>query len=554
LSSDEVAPPPPEQARWPIGSRLLQLRPNAKRPYGGAHGNAHLGAVLDKDFVPTGDNVGIVLDGMWMLVDIDKPADANAQRWIAELERMGTWSQATPRQHASAEDRAQNPVGRHWLLEAPPGLLATGAKNVKIKGADGVTNVGDVKVRGYLVAPGSSITCDDGIVRSYQALSTVHPKPAPQWLVDFTKAVPAPLTGGGINAIPTGQHDAFLLSLGAFLHTRWGLAGEGLKKAIAQGIPLLDAVDPARPWTQADMERLARSATKLEAKPVADAGAMLPENIVRACDLNLIKPPVDWWIRHFVPKGELVMLYGPGGIGKSSWASWLAAQVTKAGGSFMFLGVEESFDRFSLRSLLCGADPESLLSREDTGRIKLPQNIQILREIIDITKVDVIYFDSVVSHFSHMQGLNTAERARLCLGPLAELAQATGTTIVCVFHENKSGVYMGSTEMINVARYVLRATRTKTGPLRIAVDKTNFTMPDYSLEYTATLTDATHPLTGHTQMEVIDDEGTLAAYKIMVPQAPVRAPVDDEEPEFVETDSQKPTPEPKKKRSQKKYE
>ena len=119
----------------------MQLRPKGKQPYGGAHGNAHLGAVVDRDFVPTGTNVGIVLDGMWVLVDVDDPSDPNAERWIAELDRARTWSQATPRQHATGAERAANPHGRHWLFAAPPGLLESGARNVKIKGAGGAADV-----------------------------------------------------------------------------------------------------------------------------------------------------------------------------------------------------------------------------------------------------------------------------------------------------------------------------------------------------------------------------------------------------------------------------
>lgn len=522
-----------------MGSRLLQLRPGAKQPYGGAQGNAHLGAVVDRDFVPTGKNIGIVLDGMWLLVDIDKPADPVALRWIQELEKLATWKQHTPRQHATPEQRASNPHAIHYLFAAPAGLLEHGAKNSKVIGADGKTPVADIKVRGYLVAPGSEIQCDDGILREYVLVQGVAPVAAPTWLVDFAKQDQRQKTQGdgtGVDAIPSGFHDDFLVSVAGFLRRNWGMSEGGIAKHLPQLLPALDGYDPMRPYTTHDMERIARSASRLDL-PQPTAGPLVPENWLTGDNIDLVGPPVEWWLRHFVPKGELVMLFGKGGIGKSSWASWFASEVTRLGGSFVFFGVEEPFKRFLWRAVLSGADRKHLFSPADAGRIRLPRDMDMLKRAISISGAQVVYFDSIMSHFEHLQGLNIAERTRLCLAPLAEIAQETGATVICVFHENRAGEFMGSAEMENVGRYVLGAKREAKGPLTIEVTKTNFVQPDYKLSYTAKTVKAIDPLTGKVQYERLED-GTLAPYELTIPEYAGRLEIVPPAPETVPSDEQ----------------
>lgn len=512
----------PPTGRWPSGSRLLQLRPMAKQPYGGATGHAHLGAVLDADFVPAGRNVGIVLDGMFIAVDIDQPHDPVAQDWMAQMVQLGTWQQATPREKAQPADRALNPHGHHWLVAVPPGYAGG---NSEIVGAHG-QHVGDVKARGYIVAPGSSITCIDGVEREYQMVNPRFPAAAPPWLLKYAAsshrqapgAAPAGVAGER-DAIPSGSHDDFLASLGAFLRTSHGLSEAGLRKALTAAHGLLDGIDTRRPYTEADFARIARSCVNLDAG-VRDSGALMPSAWRSGRQVALVQPPVEYWIRGFVPKGRLIMVYGGKARGKSSFGSLLASDVTKAGGGFAPVLVEETFEDFLWRAVLAGADRDRIFAPVGASGIQLPRDAGALQQAIELSNVDVIWFDSIYSHFeSNTGGLNMAERTRRCLTPLSEICHRTGKTIIAVFHENKMKEFLGSVEMVNVARTVLHVSRDdRGGPMYLNVAYTNLRKPDHQLTFGVNYQPAVDPETGEVQYERLDD-GTLAPFEIGVPVA-----------------------------------
>lgn len=498
---------------------------------------------MDAEFVPVGRNVGIVLDGMYIAVDIDKPADPTAQQWIEQMLMLGTWQQATPREKASAEDRAAVPHGQHWLVSVPPGFAGTNAKIVNAEGRE----VGDVKSKGYIVAPGSSIVCIDGVEREYVLLNPHNPVPAPPWLLQFASraggAVAGPAPAGSYaerNAIPSGGHDDFLASLGAFLRTRHGLSEVGLRTALEAAAKggLLEGIDPRRPYTEHDFARIARSCVSLGAA-VVDSGPLVPSAWRSGSTVQLAGAPVDWWERGFFPKGRLVMLYGAKGKGKSTLGSDLATTVTKRGGAFAPILVEETFQDFLWRAVLAGADRDRIYSPHDGGRIQLPRDAVALQQAIEMSNVDVIWFDSIYSHFeSNTGGLNMAERTRRCLSPLAEICHRTGKTIVAVFHENKMGDFLGSVEMVNVGRVALRASRGDTGPMYLTVVESNLRKPDYQLAYGIEYKQAVDPLTGDTQMERLDD-GTLIPFEIGVPVRLGRSALKPDPPEDVMLDEQK---------------
>jgi hypothetical protein len=527
---------------WPRGSRLVQLRPRSKQPYPGASGHAHLAAVADADFVHVaGANVGIVLDAMYLAVDIDRPADPGGAAWIAHLAGLGTWQQTTPRQHATPADRARAPSGRHFLFRTPPGWCG---RNGKVYGEGGAV-VGDLKCRGYIVAPGCAIVCDDGQERAYELVCGADPVPAPDWLLALASGSQTPAGPGGLerDAIPPSEHDNFLASLGGFLRARHGLSETGLATAMRVAAQhLLQDVDPARPYTDVDFTRLARSCAKLEAA-TPDVGPLAPETWVSGGSVDLVRKPVEWIVRHFVPRGELVMLFGAGGKGKSSWLSWLAAEETRlrADGRVAFFGVEEPFSRFLWRAVLAGADRERLFAPLDASRMLFPRDAPALRRAIELSRCSLVIVDSIYTHFEAVAGLNTAERARRSLGPLAEIAQQTGCTIVGNFHENKSGDYLGSTEMGNVGRMLLHAQRPGAGPLTIEVSKTNFVDPGYRLAFGGRTVPARDPLSGAIQYERLEN-GTLVPLEFVIPERWADEQMAQEPPAALDVDT---LPEPK---------
>jgi hypothetical protein len=82
------------------------------------------------------------------------------------------------------------------------------------------------------------------------------------------------------------------------------------------------------------------------------------------------------------------------------------------------------------------------------------------------------------------------------------------------FHTNKGGEYMGSTEMENVSRVLLKAVRANPqDPLTVFVRKSNFKHPDFGLQFAFKESQVVDTETGEVQLEE-NQEGVLVPSKL----------------------------------------
>lgn len=479
---------------------MFPLLPNSKIPLPGTH--SHLDAVPVAAFEYDGGNYGISLEG-FVVVDFDRE---DKDGWKTRL--AGTWHQKTRR-------------GEHFVFRVPANFTA---KNCKFP-------AGDIKFRGYIVGPGSVVA---GV--SYVCDDSRDPEPAPQWLLDYVveqSKVPTAEDGEHLPAITQdkGRNDS-LTALGGLLR-RQGLGED----AIAKGLVALNKSIVEPPLPLSEIKHIARSVSHYEASQ--ETGPLVPDGWLSAADMSLVTPLVSWWEYGFVPKKQLVMVYAKGGTGKSTLGSWLAAKVTKAGGRFAVAAIEESFELFALRAVLDGGDKERILRIPNPSAVHFPRDASALAEAIRATRTDFVFFDAIFSHFEDKSGLNSAERARGALGPLAEVAQETGCTIMGVFHENKAETYLGSVEMLNVARTVLHLTRQEGKPMYARVVKTNYKHPHKYLRFDGEEMAASDPNTGDLQMEE-DEKGTIRPATVFVIRSASRQ---DQVEEFVDVDALEPSAE-----------
>lgn len=369
---------------------------------------------------------------------------------------------------------------------------------------------GDIKSLGYVVGPGSVV---DG--RPYEMVSEMEPADAPQWLLDMATRKERIVEHTPERAgIPNGEHDAFLVSLAGWLRSRHRLSEEAIRSVLPGATAALEGVDDSRPFTNRDFDRIARQAAKWEPSP--EAMRLLPLGVESAADMELVGPPIEWVVHGFVPSAEVVLMYGKGGVGKSSMGSWLAAEVTKRGKTFALMATEESASRFIGRAVLAGADRSLMYNVRDAGRLVLPRDAEEIRTIVLMLGLNVLYVDAIYTHFEHKEGQNEAIRARGALAPLADIAHETGCSIFGVFHANKAGLYLGSVEMEDVARCLLLAERPVKGAvLSVKVAKTNFPHPQRILRLEGVEQDFT--IDGLTQYEIMED-GEERPMKIVVPR------------------------------------
>ncbi len=482
----------PGDTRFPKGARLINLREDSKAP---ASSHGHKDAVPQDEFVQTGTNVGIVLDGMFLLVDIDHEENSEARLLSSRVLEEG------PRVH-------KTPRGHHFLFRVPPEWSGS---NVTLRDNMG-KQYGDIKALGYAVGPGSKI---NGAL--YSVDHDVEPPEAPQWLLDLAvKPSRAEVSVEERDGIPYGEHDHFLVRLAGYLRGREGLSKDAIRGVLEAGpLGVLDSYDDTHPYTERDLARIATSAARYETHQGEYFDLSNPL-VMPATGVQLVSDPIEWHVRGFIPCGELVLMYGPGGIGKSSMGSWLCSETTKKHRNFLYVGTEEAPARFLGRARLAGADLTRARIVQNPGVLKFPRDASKLREMIVDENLEMVYIDSIYSHFEHKEGQNAAEKARDALAPLLAISHETGCTIFGVFHTNKAGAFLGSTEMENVARCLLEAKRpSKQTYLGIRVHKTNLYHPQKLMRLEGReeiFCDAS----GNVQMEY-DEHDQLVPWKIIVP-------------------------------------
>jgi hypothetical protein len=480
--SDIPWPPP----GLPHDACVFQLEANSKRPPFGFMGAHHRATPWQQALLVPGPaaSYGIRLDGQYLLVDfdVDSPEAMNA---LASL--PPTWSQRSRR-------------GPHLLYRPPPNFVG---KNCDWY-VDGV-KFGQLKINGYGVGLGSTV---DGHI--YTAIDGRDPQPAPQALLDYCATALITHTGtlNSRDLIAMGERDNELTSIAGFFR-RHGYTEEAIQTAL-WGIVRSGLVEQplGNEILQKDCVRIAHSAMKWAAE--IPMGPLTPGAWRSAKEVELVGPPVEWLILDFIPKNELSLVYGDGGCGKSSWGGWLASEVTNRHGSFIFAGIEEPFERFAQRAVQGGALEERLFDIPQAYKLRFPRDADALEEALMLAKPTCLYFDSIMSHFPPgNDGTNIAERTRHVLGSLSGVAQRTGVTIVGIFHENKAGEYSGSTEMRNVARYLLHAQREEGADrMTLAVEKYFIRDPKLLAIFIGEEVVKMDPGTGRVQYEIRNGEKT----------------------------------------------
>lgn len=437
--------------------RALHLLPNSKLPDTARHPKGHKSPVC-LDAIEKGSNYGIVLDGSFALFDIDRPD-------LMDIVPEPTWCQQTKK-------------GFHYIYSLCPDDYPEMLHNAKLRNAKGEI-YGDLKCKGYFVGPGSIV---DGY--TYKVINDRPFAGIPDALFEQMEKRPSvSVKSPSAKGVPTGSHDSFLTSLGGWLRGQAALEAPAIKEVLRGAVQVLEGVDESDPYTESDLDRIARSAASYD--PVFHIAEDFDGGSVRRLSsLRLWQPTQSWLIKDFLPMGTLSLVFGEGGIGKSTLGSYVCRNAALRGYSSGFCVMEENAELFGARMLFEGGFGEDALYRtmELPRGLMFPRDLEIVRELIEQEKIDVLYFDSIYSHFDPAIQGNEATRARLALGGLAKLAQEMGTAVIGLFHENKAGQFLGSVEMRNVCRSLVHATQDKkTKQLKLKVVKSNYEIPEYSL-------------------------------------------------------------------------
>jgi hypothetical protein len=454
----------------------------------------------------------------FVCLDIDRPEMSEAKT-LLEMARKGPTRVV------------QTPHGFQVIWNSPTGFPSLRSD---LKGQNGEV-FGQLLSHGYVVASGSKVRCDghkhsDSVscgTKTYTLENDAPPAPAPPGVVALgtelasksrNNARETPETDA-LSLVPAGRHDKFGADLAYNLRKWGGLDEEAIRRFFTEGglkgvISALGGYNPSAPFTQDDADRWARSAARATASDVLALPAGMPTAYLEEdetesfADCGFIEAPLRWWIRGFIPRGHLVALYGKGGRGKSSLGSWILGEVTHRKCAAGIFCVEESPKLFAARAIIGGADRTLIHSARRAGEWLFPRDLERLNLLIQRKDLKFVWFDSLYSHFEHVEGKTQSTQARVILGQMEVMCREADCTIIGVFHENKGGSYLGPTEMENVVRVMLHASRSLKGtkaPLKVKVAKTNMPFrPETYLKFTAEKMPLCDPESGEVQMEEIE--------------------------------------------------
>jgi putative DNA primase/helicase len=167
---------------------------------------------------------------------------------------------------------------------------------------------------------------------------------------------------------------------------------------------------------------------------------------------------VEWLWQNHIPLGEITILAGDPGVGKSYFSYFLSAQISKGGswpdapntaiesGKVLILSTDEDPNYcIRPRSDAAGADIDKILvlegARDKRGRIRIINLTRDIHRLEDILKKDKSYRLLVIDPLSDYVGRidqHSYGDVRWALNPLLTLARKYHVAVVGIMHCNKN--------------------------------------------------------------------------------------------------------------------
>jgi len=166
---------------------------------------------------------------------------------------------------------------------------------------------------------------------------------------------------------------------------------------------------------------------------------------------NLVVTRVAWTWAERLPQGELALLVGEPGLGKTTLALNLAARLTRGTlegdlnvpCEVIYATAEDSPARtLTPRLMAAGADLERIhfIAIRRSGveeALALPADVASLRQAIDQTEARFVVIDPIMAHLGAGIDSNRDHSIRRALAPLARLAHESDVAILGIAHLNK---------------------------------------------------------------------------------------------------------------------
>lgn len=228
-----------------------------------------------------------------------------------------------------------------------------------------------------------------------------------------------------------------------------------------------------------------------------------PSTVLTCLD-DVEEQAVDWLIPRFMPRGEITLLGGDGGQGKSFCWCAIAAGVSRgeypgfllpaspdgantlpggAGRVLYFSGEDSTEKTLKNRLKACGADMRNIfcLTTGDDRLKDLAFDSEFLRDLCEQWRPTLCIFDPLQSFIAKGTRMEARNDMRQTLQPLNKLGVDYGTSFLIACHTNKrSGVWgrtrlADSSDLWDIARSVIFVGATNDKKVRyFSHEKTNY--------------------------------------------------------------------------------
>ncbi|MCW3471042.1 AAA family ATPase [Rhodococcus pyridinivorans] len=227
--------------------------------------------------------------------------------------------------------------------------------------------------------------------------------------------------------------------------------------------------------------------------------------ITRGSDVKMQR--VRWVMEDWIPAGSLTLLAGREGLGKSTIAAQICAQITcgtlegelhGSARNVLYIHSEDSREfTVAPRLKAAGADMDRVLfvdvqtAHTDSGTLILPLDIATLEKVIAQHQVAFVVLDAATSSMSSELSGKDDRAVRSYLEPLAQLAARQGCVVFGLCHFGKRDgtdtgkLILGSIAWSQVARSVLSVAKdVDSGHLIVTNTKANLAPRTRSMEAT----------------------------------------------------------------------
>ena len=242
--------------------------------------------------------------------------------------------------------------------------------------------------------------------------------------------------------IPQGTRDSTLYRYGCYLR---GVCGKDMEQIREELFRVNnEKCDP--PMSDEQVRKLIHQVDKFERKGGAEDDFQDSEPGGLICAADVPDEDARFLLKPYLPEGQLTLVQGDPGEGKTAFACKLAALVTTGSdllglpcgmGNVLLLSVEDDMATLKKRFIASGGDANRCFFVSNAAGLNF--NSPEIERYIQEKEIKLLIFDPMQAFLGAKVDMNRANETRPVLAQLKEMASRNNCAVAIVCHVNKGG-------------------------------------------------------------------------------------------------------------------